>query len=434
MAEGRQVVVETVRVTKVFRDFWMRMRVKALDHVDLQVNRGEIFGLLGPNGSGKSTLVKILLGLLFPTSGRAAVFGRDPRSISVKDRIGYMPEESYLYRYLNAEETLDFYGRLFNLPRGERRHRIQLLLEMVGLQHQRRRPIVEYSKGMARRIGLAQALINDPDLVFLDEPTTGLDPIGTREIKDLIVELKARGKTVFLCSHLLADVEDVCDRVAILYGGRIRRMGDIDELLKVRALTQITANQLKPETVDRVVEAIREMEGNDQDVEVGSPRDRLESFFLRVVQEAREAQLDTAGTTAGTGAEAFFTGISREDKAEQILESLLLTAEEKQKTQPEEEREERVVLPAAEREEEQPKEEMLKDLVRETPEKADAEESKEEPTEKPAPQEGKGPAVLPASAPEERGPTTEDVLSDLLKKDQPRKDESPEEPDSGGGR
>ncbi len=433
MAEGRQVVVETVRVTKVFRDFWMRMRVKALDRVDLQVNRGEILGLLGPNGSGKSTLVKILLGLLFPTEGRAAVFGRDPRNISVKDRIGYMPEESYLYRYLNAEETLDFYGRLFNLPRGERRHRIQLLLEMVGLQHQRRRPIVEYSKGMARRIGLAQALINDPDLVFLDEPTTGLDPIGTREIKDLIVELKRRGKTVFLCSHLLADVEDVCDRVAILYGGRIRRMGDIDELLKVRALTQITANQLKPETVDRVLEAIRDMEGSDQEVEVGSPRDRLESFFLRVVQEAREAQLDTAGTTAGTGAEAFFTGISREDKAEQILENLLLTADQKQKAKPEEEKEERVVLPAAEREDKQPKEAMIKQLVREEPAKSKGGKGEEEAAEKPAPEEQKAPDVLPASGPGEKQPTTEEVLSDLLKKDQRRKAESPDEPDSGGG-
>ena len=155
-----------------------------------------------------------------------------------------MPEESYLYRYLNAEETLDFYGRLFNLPRAERRHRVELLLEMVGLTHQRKRPIVEYSKGMARRIGLAQALINDPDLVFLDEPTTGLDPTGTREIKDLILELRRRGKTVLLCSHLLADVEDVCDRVAILYGGRLRRLGSVEELLSLRAKTQITTDRL----------------------------------------------------------------------------------------------------------------------------------------------------------------------------------------------
>ena len=190
MAEERQVVVETVQLTKLFRDFWMRPKVKALDRVEFQVFRGEIFGLLGPNGSGKSTLLKILLGLLFPTQGRAAVFGRDPRNLAIKDRIGFMPEESYLYRYLNAEETLDFYGRLFNLPAAERRHRVELLLEMVGLTHQRKRPIVEYSKGMARRIGLAQALINDPDLIFLDEPTTGLDPTGTREIKDLILELR----------------------------------------------------------------------------------------------------------------------------------------------------------------------------------------------------------------------------------------------------
>ena len=411
MAPERQVVVETVQLTKVFRDFWMRQKVKAVDRVDLQVNRGEIFGLLGPNGSGKSTLVKVLLGLLFPTSGRAAIFGRDPRNLAVKDRIGYMPEESYLYRYLNAEETLDFYGRLFNLPRGERRRRVKLLLEMVGLQHQSKRPLVEYSKGMARRIGLAQALINDPDLVFLDEPTTGLDPIGTREMKDLLVELKNRGKTVFLCSHLLADVEDVCDRVGVLYGGKLRRLGNVDDLLKVRALTQITAEQLKEETVEKLVSMIQEMEGSHKKVTVDAPRDRLESFFLRVVEEAQTAQLETAGTTPGTGAEAFFSAIEREEKANVILDELLKSSDERKAPVTEEEEgppPEPVVLPASEPEP-AVNEALIGDLLI-RPKHAESGEKAEEA----AVREDEA-VILPAGGPEEKsGPTTEEVLGGLL--------------------
>ena len=388
----------------------MRLKVKALDRVDLQVQRGEIFGLLGPNGSGKSTMVKILLGLLFPTRGRVAVFGRDPRNIAVKDRIGYMPEESYLYRYLNAEETLDFYGRLFNLPRAERRHRVNLLLDMVGLSHQRKRPIVEYSKGMARRIGLAQALINDPDLVFLDEPTTGLDPIGAREIKDLIMELKRRGKTVFMCSHLLADVEDVCDRVAILYGGRVRRLGSVDELLLDQNLTQITTGALRPETVNKVVATIQELEGDDREVSVQAPRDRLESFFLRVVEEARAARLDTSGTTAGTGAAAFFEGIEREEKAENILEGLLRPDEELEKGVVEK-GEAPVVIPASPKKPEVD-EEVLGSLL----ETARAPQETAQGEEETGPPPGKEePVVLPAGGGEPEGRKGREVIDGLLK-------------------
>lgn len=425
MAQDRQVVIETVQVTKIFRDFWMRKKVKALDRVDLQVFRGEIFGLLGPNGSGKSTLVKILLGLLFPDSGRAAIFRRDPRNVRVKDRIGYMPEESYLYRYLNAEETLNFYGRLFNLPRRERRRRVDLLLDMVGLREQRRRPLVEYSKGMARRIGLAQALINDPDLVFLDEPTTGLDPIGTREIKDLILELKKRGKTVFLCSHLLSDVEDICDRVAILYGGRLRRLGSVGDLLKVRAMTQIVAPQLQPETVERILSLIREAAGPEVEVSVDAPRERLETLFLRVIEEARSARLETAGTTVGAGAQTFFAGISREDRAEALLQELLKTSAERKAEAaagPEEQKPETVVLPASGPEPE-PVKVVVEQLVsggkrRET--KAAAAQPEEAP-----------PVVLPAGGVEERRSTAEDVIKDLLKPKRPA-DQMPEEPEKRG--
>ena len=305
MAE-REVVVESVQLTKVFRDFWRRQKVRAIDNLNLQIRRGEVFGLLGPNGSGKSTAIKIMLGLLFPTSGSVAIFGRHPRNLAIKERIGYLPEESYLYRYLNARETLDFYGRLFNLHRADRARRIDALLEMVGLERQRHRPLSEYSKGMARRIGLAQALINDPELLLLDEPTTGLDPIGTRQIKDLIRELKARGKTVLLCSHLLADVEDICDRIGILYGGKLWRLGTVGELLARKMQTQLTASTLAPATIAKI-KALVAAEEPDKEIQVETPMDRLEDFFLRVVDEARQARLETAGVTEGTGVADFLT-------------------------------------------------------------------------------------------------------------------------------
>ena len=169
-------------------------------------------------------------GLLYPTKGHIEVFNHSPRHVATKSRIGYLPEESYLYRYLNSHETLDFFGNLFRLPGGERDKRAEQLLEMVGLSQTRTRAVGEFSKGMQRRIGLAQALINDPDLVILDEPTAGLDPIGCREVKDLIIALARRGKTVILSSHLLSDVEDVCDRVVIYYGGKIQAMGTLERI------------------------------------------------------------------------------------------------------------------------------------------------------------------------------------------------------------
>src|SRR5438128_5153854 len=231
MTPSTDIVVAVRGLTKVFKDFWNRPKARAVDAVDFEVRRGEVFGLLGPNGSGKSTTVKLILGLLYPTKGQIEVFGRSPRHVATKARIGYLPEESYLYRYLNSRETLDFFGNLFELPKGERQNRADQLLEMVGLSQAHLRAVGEFSKGMQRRIGLAQALINDPDLIILDEPTSGLDPIGCREVKDLIVALARRGKTVILSSHLLSDVEDVCDRVVIYYGGRIQAMGTLKELL-----------------------------------------------------------------------------------------------------------------------------------------------------------------------------------------------------------
>src|SRR5579862_8236140 len=245
MAES-EVVVETRKLTKIYRDFWGRQKKIALRALNLQVFRGEIFGLLGPNGSGKTTTIKLLLGLLFPTDGDALVFGQSSGEVKKNERIGYLPEESYLYRFLNAEETLDFYGRLFKLDAAERRRRAAQLIDVVGLSADKKRILKEYSKGMRQRIGLAQALINDPELVILDEPTSGLDPIGTRWMKDLIIKLRDQGKTVLMCSHRLDDVQDVCDRIAILHDGELQELGKVSRLLQVANRVEIQASGLKP--------------------------------------------------------------------------------------------------------------------------------------------------------------------------------------------
>ncbi|MFA7237302.1 MAG: ABC transporter ATP-binding protein [Phycisphaeraceae bacterium] len=299
VANLTQPIIEVRGLSKVFKDFWLRPRVTAVDQLDLTVEPHQIFGLLGPNGSGKSTTIKIILGLLFATRGRVAVFGKLPSDVAIKKRIGYLPEESYLYRFLNARETLDYYGRLFHQDRHTRNKRIDMLLEMVGLEAVQRRPVGEYSKGMQRRIGLAQALINDPDLLILDEPTTGLDPIGTRQIKDLILHLKDRGKTVILSSHLLADVEDVCNRAVILYGGRKRAEGTIDELLTVEGTNLIETDVLKASTIARIERVIEEEEEGKAIRRVDVPRQKLETLFLNIVHQAQQEGLATSGARAG---------------------------------------------------------------------------------------------------------------------------------------
>jgi ABC-2 type transport system ATP-binding protein len=319
--QAHESVIQTAGLTKVFKDFWHRQRVVAVDRLDLDIHANEVFGLLGPNGSGKSTTIKMLLGLLYPTRGRIRVLGKPPTDVAIKERIGYLPEESYLYRFLNARETLDYYARLFQIPRQERHRRVDQLLEMVGLQRESRRRVGEYSKGMARRIGLAQALINDPDLLILDEPTTGLDPIGTREMKDLIAFLnKEKRKTILLCSHLLADVEDVCQRVTILYGGKRQAMGDIHDLLSRENLTQITAERLSEGTIARIRELI-EQDGGRQVLSIKAPSDRLETFFLRIVREAQQARQHTSGATATGGQIASFLAGGKD-----VVESLVAAA------------------------------------------------------------------------------------------------------------
>ncbi len=279
-------VIEIRNLSKIYRDFWGRKKVQAVKSLSLDVMKGEVFGLLGPNGSGKTTTMKMLLGLLFPTSGEMTILGKPASDVSKNERIGYLPEESYLYRFLNADETLDFYGRLFNMTAADRARRSDELIEMVGLGKARRRQLKEYSKGMTRRIGLAQALINDPDLVLLDEPTSGLDPIGTREMKDLIHQLKAQGKTVVMCSHQLADVQDVCDRIAVLFQGELKVLGRVDELLELRNEMQIRTTNLSDEAMADVRKVLEKH--NVKDVEFSRPKADLEQLFLRTVRESGE--------------------------------------------------------------------------------------------------------------------------------------------------
>ena len=277
-------VIETRNLGKIYRDFWGRKKVYALKSLDIEVKQGEIFGLLGPNGSGKSTTIKLILGLLFPTSGRAFVFGKDSTDVRKNERVGYLPEESYLYKFLNAEETLDFYGRLFEMPAEERRARTEKLIKMVGLEKSRRRQLREYSKGMTRRIGLAQALINEPDLLVLDEPTTGLDPLGSRDMKDLILKLRDEGKTILLCSHQLADVQDVCDRVAILHQGELKELGRVDSLLKFQDVTEVHAKGLSDEAKREIQEVIKRHGG--EVLTVDNPTTTMEELFLDIVRQS----------------------------------------------------------------------------------------------------------------------------------------------------
>jgi len=292
------LVVEATGLTKVFHDFWHRSTAVAVDGIDFQIRRDEIFGLLGPNGSGKSTTIKMILGLLRRTKGVLKVFGREPDDVAVKRRIGFLPEESYLYRFLNPVETLDYYGKLFGLNRRIRKRRGEELLRMVGLDAAAHRTVGEFSKGMARRLGIAQALINDPDFLILDEPTSGLDPVGTRQVKDLLLDLGRRGKTILLSSHLLSEVEDVCDRMVILYGGRVRAEGTTDELLVDTGRTVIQTPRLRPETISHVEQVLQRDEGVSIEL-VKAPRQRLEELFMGIVEQAKREQIATSGAQSG---------------------------------------------------------------------------------------------------------------------------------------
>ena len=322
-----EAVISVRGLTKVFKDFWGRPKARAVDNVNFEVRRGEIFGLLGPNGSGKSTTIKMLLGLLYPTKGHIEIFGHSPRHVKTKARIGYLPEESYLYKYLDSRETLDFFGNLFQLAPGDRDKRTEQLLEMVGLSQVRSRTVGEFSKGMQRRIGLAQALINDPDLVILDEPTAGLDPLGCREVKDVILALKNRGKTVILSSHLLSDVEDVCDRVVIYYGGKIQADGTLKELLTERSSVRITFPSLPREAMENILGTIRRDVAADR-IQLDNPTQNLESYFLGVVNRARASDQNTSGATSGSQVAEYLRGSAEAGAQQQarVLDRLVAAA------------------------------------------------------------------------------------------------------------
>ena len=305
-----EYAVETFSLTKIFSDWWGRNRIYAVEEMNLKVRENEVYGLLGPNGSGKTTTLKLLMGLLHPTKGRVSILGGDVTDTAIRSRIGFMPEESYLYRYLTARETLNFYGRLFNLPSNVRKSRTEALLEMVGLKAAANRVVGTFSKGMARRIGLAQALINDPQLLILDEPTTGLDPIGTYQIKELLGQLARRGKTILMCSHLLADVEDICDRISILYGGRIQVEGQVEDLLEQTEKRQITTGSISEPALEQIKQII---ERQRADYTVSCPMDSLETFFVKTISAAQQKQKRTSGAISTTQISDFLAAQKVED-------------------------------------------------------------------------------------------------------------------------
>ena len=290
--------IYTKNINKIFKDFWGNPKVHALKDINISVKKGTAFGLLGPNGAGKSTLIKLILGHLHPTSGKITVLDKSPRNVKAKYQIGYLPETSYFYKSLTATETLHYFGGLLNLDKKQVKKRTEQLLEMVGLTQAKSRPIGDFSHGMTRRIGLAQVLLNDPDLIILDEPTGGLDPLGCREIKDLIINLKKRGKTILITSHILSDIEEICDEVSILFDGTVQASGSIKEMLTNKQVQQLRFNKVSDEKLEKVITAFKEF-GID-DINVSSPHQDLERFFLKLIQKKSE-QIKPSGAQAGRG-------------------------------------------------------------------------------------------------------------------------------------
>ncbi len=404
-SDNSSYVVQAVGLSKVFKDFWFRTKALAVDNVTFEIRAHEVFGLLGPNGSGKSTIIKIILGLLHKTRGRISVFGRPPSEVNIKKRIGFLPEESYLYRFLNPQETLHYYGKLFGLYHRTRKRRVDELLDMLGLTHVAHRPIGEFSKGMTRRIGIAQALINDPDFLILDEPTSGLDPIGTRQVKDLIIELGKRGKTVLLSSHLLADVEDVCDRMVMLYGGKIRAQGTVDELLSDTQRTVIHTPRLAPETISKIDQVIEKAEGKCID-KVEVPRQRLEEFFIEWVEQARQEEVATSGVIHGGNTADFLR--AEDARGDQLIDTLVSEQQDGARA-----RELRGPATAASAPVEEQRDEVLAELLHE-----DSTDSAPGPTFRtPAPSALEAPkdvdaGVIESLLEEEQGKSTSDSSSD----------------------
>ncbi|MFN2622766.1 MAG: ABC transporter ATP-binding protein [Chthoniobacterales bacterium] len=269
-------------VTKIFPVPFQRRSIVAVRDLSLEVAAGQIYGLLGPNGSGKSTTLKIILGLVTPTRGQARIFGRDSERVASRESVGFLPESPYFYKFLTGEETLRFYGKLCGLRGASLRNRVNDMLELVGLTSARKRGLAGYSKGMLQRIGLAQALIQEPALLVLDEPTAGVDPAGAREIRDLILALKTRGITVLLSSHLLGQVQEICDRVGILANGVLVREGPLQELLGIEKQTQFVVENASPQLLEEI-ERLTASSGA-RIIERGPPRSSLEQLFLEATE------------------------------------------------------------------------------------------------------------------------------------------------------
>ena len=293
-------VTPAVQVKSLVKDFkgsfgqgWIR----AVDKVSFEIAPGEVYGLIGPNGSGKSTTMKALLGLVSPTEGSCAIFGRDSSKVDSRQDVGFLPENPYFYKPLTGEETVRFYGKLCGMKGKALHDRTRELLELVDLESARSRRLGGYSKGMLQRIGLAQALVQDPRLLILDEPTAGVDPIGSRQIRDLIFKLKDRGFTVFLCSHLLEQVQEVCDRVGIIHKGSLVREGTLEDLIAIEDQTEIILRNATPGLLDK----IRELTQREKDVELlrtGNPRTTLERLFLRETRQRDQQGLEEDGSEA----------------------------------------------------------------------------------------------------------------------------------------
>lgn len=278
-AADRVAAVRVESLTKVFRSPFVREKVVAVNDLSLEVRPGEVYGLIGPNGSGKSTTMKVILGLIPATLGKTSIFGRDSKDVESRIDVGFLPENPYFYKHLTGAETLKFYGRLCGMRRAEVRERTDELLELVDLQHARKRRLGGYSKGMLQRIGLAAALVQEPRLVVLDEPTAGVDPAGSRKIRDFILELKERGIAVILSSHLLEQVQEVCDRIGIIAKGELVREGAVSELIAIEDQTEILVRNASGELLDEIKAAVARHEGAEV-VSMSHPRTTLERLFL----------------------------------------------------------------------------------------------------------------------------------------------------------
>jgi ABC-2 type transport system ATP-binding protein len=276
--------VEIRNLVKEFKTSFRREPLRAVDDVSIRIMPGEVYGLIGPNGSGKSTTMKALLGLVAPSSGQCSIYGRDSLKVDSRDEVGFLPENPYFYKHLSGAETLRFYGKLCGLGGRKLEDRVGELLALVDLEGARDRRLGGYSKGMLQRIGLAQALVQEPRLVILDEPTAGVDPLGSRQIRDLILKLRERGITVFLCSHLLEQVQEVCDRVGIIFRGKMVREGKLEDLIAIEDQSEIVLRDAPPELLEKIKALVESTPGASV-VKTGKPRTTLERLFLREISE-----------------------------------------------------------------------------------------------------------------------------------------------------